>query len=307
MEDQVVQERLAALPTEARNAATAELDALGTLAMMQAMHRADEEAVAAVGAVLGSVAAVVEAAAERMARGGRLIYVGAGTSGRLGVLDASECPPTFATPPEMVLGVIAGGERALRWAVEGAEDSWEAGAAVMREYGVGALDAVVGIAASGRTPFVLSAMEAAHAAGALVVGVSCVPGSAVERTGLKSGGFAVTAATGAEVVTGSTRLKAGTATKLVLNMISTGVMVRLGYVYGNLMVNVRPTNGKLRDRAARIVAELTGLDRAEAEAALKAGDDEVKVAVVMVRMKVDTETARARLAAAGGVLSRVLN
>ena len=295
-------ERLETLPTEARNPATADLDALTPLAMLQAMHRADEEAVAAVGAALPAIAAVVEAAAARMARGGRLLYVGAGTSGRLGVLDASECPPTFSTAPEMVVGVIAGGERALRWAVEGAEDSPGDGAAAMRERGVNALDTVVGVAASGRTPFVLGALRAARSAGALTVGLSCVPGSPVEL----AGEMAITAATGAEVVTGSTRLKAGTATKLVLNMLSTGVMVRLGYVYGNLMVNVRPTNGKLRDRAARIVAELTGLNRAAAEAALHAAEDEVKTAAVMVRLGLDIGAARARLSEAGGVLRKAL-
>ena len=302
-------EELGALPTEARSRESGEFDALTALGMVEAMHRADEEAVRAVGRALSEVAVVVERVAERLApaaggaeAGGRLVYVGAGTSGRLGVLDASECGPTFGSPAEMVQGVIAGGERALRFGVEGAEDDFAAGEAAMRERGVGARDVVVGIAASGRTPFVLGAMRAGREAGALTVGVSCVPGSEVER----AGELAVTMATGAEVVTGSTRLKAGTATKLVLNMISTGVMARLGYVHGNLMVNVQPTNAKLRDRAARIVGEICGLGREAAEAALAAAGGEVKTAVMMVLGGVGVEEARAKLKRADGVLRKAL-
>ncbi|RRA48203.1 N-acetylmuramic acid 6-phosphate etherase [Acidipila sp. EB88] len=298
----VAQEALALLPTEGRNAATAEFDALGALGMMEAMHAADREAVAAVGAVLPAIASVVEAAAERLRGGGRLLYVGAGTSGRLGVLDASECPPTFHTPPEMVQGLIAGGERALRHAVEGAEDDAEQGAAVVRERGVSRLDVVVGVAASGRTPYVLGALRAARSLGALTVGVSCVPGSPVEQ----AAELPITVATGPEVVTGSTRLKAGTATKLVLNMISTGALCQLGYVHGNLMVNVQPTNAKLRDRAERIVAELTGLAREEAREALLQADGEVKTATVMARLGISAGAARDRLEQAGGVLRAAL-
>jgi len=295
-------EVLGTLPTEARHAATAEFDTLTALGMVEAMHRADAEALLAVEHALPQVAAAVEAAAKRLGAGGRLLYVGAGTSGRLGVLDASECPPTFCTPPEMVQGLIAGGERALREAVEGAEDDAKAGAAAVRERGVGARDVVVGIAASGRTPWVLGALREGRSVGALCIGVSCVPGSPVEGVGE----LAVTMATGAEVVTGSTRLKAGTATKLVLNMMSTGVMAKLGYVHGNLMVNVQPTNAKLRDRAVRIVAELTGLGTGEATEALGAAGGEVKTAAVMVMLGVQIEEARSRLAGAGGVLRHVL-
>lgn len=293
---------LSTLPTEARDPRTAALDALAPLALMEAMHRADNEAVAAVGAVLPSIAAAVEAAAQRMGAGGRLIYVGAGTSGRLGVLDASECPPTFSTPPEMVVGVIAGGDRALRWAAEGAEDSADGGLEAIRSLGVRSLDTVVGIAASGRTPYVLGALTAAREVGALTIGLSCVPGSAVER----AADLAITPATGPEVVTGSTRLKAGTATKLALNMLSTGALVRLGYVYGNLMVNVRASNAKLRDRATRIVAELAGVPQHEAGTLLKDAGGEVKVAVAMHRLGVDATEARRRLDTAGGVLRRVI-
>ena len=309
---------LGTLPTEARRAGAVGFDGLTALGMVRAMHAADVEALIAVEAALPQAAAVVEAVAERLAKnkwvadnrlveggragGGRLFYVGAGTSGRLGVLDASECPPTFHTPPEMVQGLIAGGERALRQAVEGAEDDAEQGAEMVRACGVCTRDVVVGIAASGRTPFVLGAMVAAREAGALTVGMSCVPGSPVEQ----AGELAVTAATGAEVITGSTRLKAGTATKLMLNMISTAVMARLGYVHGSLMVNVQPTNAKLRDRAVRIVAELCELGRGEAEAALAHAGGEVKTAVVMAHAGVGVEEARGRLEQAGGILRKAL-
>ena len=292
---------IGALPTEARHAGTQHFDACSALEMASAMHRGDREALEAVERVLPQVAQVVEEAAARLRRGGRLLYVGAGTSGRLGVLDASECPPTFHTPPAMVQGVIAGGERALRQAVEGAEDDAAAGAAAMHERCVGALDLVVGIAASGRTPYVLGAMRAAAGSGAFTVGLSCVPGSPVEQTGA----LAITPATGAEVLTGSTRLKAGTATKLVLNMISTCTMAKLGYVHGNLMVRVQPTNAKLRDRAIRIVAELCGLGLLEAEAALEQAGD-VRTAIVMSKLALGPDAARARLQAAGGVLRKAM-
>ena len=294
-------EKLGALPTEARHAGTERFDGLAALGMVEAMHAADREALGAVEQALPAVALVVEAVAERLGRGGRLIYLGAGTSGRLGVLDASECPPTFCSPPEMVQGLIAGGDRALREAAEGAEDDPEAGAAAARALSLRESDVVIGIAASGRTPWVLGAMRAAAEAGSLTVGLSCVPGSPVEQ----AGALAVTVATGAEVLTGSTRLKAGTATKLVLNMVSTGAMARLGYVYGNLMVNVRPTNAKLRDRAARMVGELCGLADAEARALLEQAG-EVRTAVVMARLGMEADAARERLAAANGGLRRAL-
>ncbi len=303
-----MREELGRLPTEARHAGSAKLDALTPLELVRVMHAADREALVAVERALPQVAAVIEAAAVRLVpvaggeKQGRLIYVGAGTSGRLGVLDASECPPTFHTPPEMVQGVIAGGERALRHAVEGAEDLPELGAEAMRERGVGVPDVVIGIAASGRTPFVLGAMQAGREAGALTVGVSCVPGSPVEF----AGELAVTMATGAEVVTGSTRLKAGTATKLVLNMISTGVLTRLGYVHGNLMVNVQPINAKLRDRAVRIVGELAGVPGAKATELLDQAGGEVKTAVVMHELGVEAGLARSRLLEVSGVLRRVI-
>ena len=295
-------EALGALPTEARNPRTLDFDTLSPLGMAQAMHAADREAVEAVEQVLPAIAAAVEAAAARMRTGGRLLYLGAGTSGRLGVLDASECPPTFHTPPSLVEGIIAGGDHALRWAVEGAEDDPELGTTAVTERHVGPIDVVVGIAASGRTPYVLGALHAARAAGALTIGLSCVPGSPVEQ----AAELAISPDTGAEVLTGSTRLKAGTATKLVLNMLSTATLAKLGYVHGNLMVNVQPTNGKLRDRAIRIVAELTGLTRSEAETAFDAADGEIKTAVVMAQRDLAPVQARERLQQAGGILRTAL-
>ena len=292
---------LAHLPTEAQNPASAELDTLPTLAMLEVIHAADQEAVAAVTRELPAIAAAIDAIVARMEAGGRLFYLGAGTSGRLGVLDASECPPTFSTPPELVQGIIAGGDTALRRSVERAEDDPAQGARDLDEHGLTARDVLVGIAASGRTPYVLGALEHGRRLGALTIALACVPGSPVVGAAER----AIVPATGPEVVTGSTRMKAGTATKLVLNMLSTGALVRLGYVYGNLMVNVQPTNSKLADRAARITADLTGLSREEA-AQLLAGAGSIKAAVVMHRLHLSRADAEARLAAAHGRLRDAL-
>ena len=247
---------LATLPTEARNPHTMHLDELSTLEMLRLMNEEDAKVAAAVAAELPRIALAVDAIADRFIRGGRLFYIGAGTSGRLGVLDASECPPTFGVPPEQFQGIIAGGDGALRRSVEGAEDSFAQGALDLAERGFGKEDALVGIAASGRTPYVLGALEYATEQGGATIGLSCVPGSAVAR----AAEIAISPETGPEVVTGSTRLKAGTATKLVLNMLSTGVMVRRGAVVGNLMVNMQLTNEKLVDRGRRIVMAATGCD-----------------------------------------------
>jgi N-acetylmuramic acid 6-phosphate etherase len=292
---------LSDISTEARHAASDRLDELATPALVELLHAGDSEALAAVERILPQIATAIDTIAARLREGGRLFYMGAGTSGRLGVLDASECPPTYNTPPEMVQGLIAGGDGALRTSVEGAEDSAEMGRDDLKTRGFTARDTLVGIAASGRTPYVLGAMEYARGMGAFTVGLSCVAGSPVAR----AGDLELTAVTGAELVTGSTRMKAGTATKLVLNMISTGVMVRLGYVYGNLMVNVQPTNGKLRDRAVRIIMTLTGLD-ADGAAALLDVAGSVRVAVVMHRLGVDRATAEARLDAVRGSLRAAL-
>lgn len=294
-------DELSQLLTEARDPATENLDQLSTPNLVRTLHVADHQAVSAVDSELGRIAVAIDAIVARLRHGGRLFYIGAGTSGRLGVLDASECPPTYSTAPDMVQGLIAGGDEALRHSVEHAEDDASLGRRDLEAYGFSPEDALVGIAASGRTPYVLGGIRYARELGALTVGLSCVPGSLLAR----AAELAVTPATGPEPVTGSTRMKAGTATKLVLNMLSTGVMVRLGYVYGNLMINVQPTNLKLRDRAARIVAAVTGLEYGSAaELMNRAGS--VKVAVVMAKLGVDRESAEERLQAACGQLRAAL-
>ena len=292
---------LSQLLTESRNPATANLDRLTTSELVQTFHAADYEAVAAVDAELPSIAIAIDAIVSRLEQGGRLFYTGAGTSGRLGVLDASECPPTYNTPPEMVQGLIAGGDIALRRSIERAEDDETQGKRDLEALKFSKKDVLVGIAASGRTPYVLGSIRYARALGAYTIGLSCVPESQLARAAQ----LAITPATGPEPVTGSTRMKAGTATKLVLNMLSTGAMVRLGYVYGNLMVNMQATNAKLEDRAARIITTLTGLGHEQAAFLLeKAGS--VKTAVVMNKLGVDRETAEKKLAATGGRLRPVL-
>ena len=240
------------LLTETRNPASAEIDALPTLDMLRVINAADQEVALSVEREIANIARAVDAITDRLEEGGRLFYMGAGTSGRLGVLDASECPPTFNTPPNLVQGMIAGGDRALRHSVERAEDDAELGRKDLIERDFGPGDAVVGIAASGRTPYVLGALEHARSLGALTVGLSCTPDSEVAR----AADIAITPLPGPEIVTGSTRMRAGTATKLVLNMLSTGVMIRMGYVYGNLMVNMQAANEKLTDRARRIIAAI---------------------------------------------------
>lgn len=296
---------LGSLLTEARNPASERLEEMSTREMLALINAEDAKVAGAVAAELGNVARAVDAIAERFRSGGRLFYIGAGTSGRLGVLDASECPPTFSVDAELVQGLIAGGDSALRLSSEHSEDSSEEGAADLAAAGFaedGRPDTLVGIAASGRTPYVLGAMEYAKSLGALTVGLSCVPGSAVER----AAEIAITPATGAEVLTGSTRMKAGTATKMVLNMLSTGVMVRTGATFGNLMVNMRPSNAKLVDRAERIIAAAVGCDAERAARLLAESGMEVKVAIVMGKMGVGKEAALERLEAAGGVLADAL-
>lgn len=297
---------LGSLLTEARNPATEHLDELPTLKMLEVINDEDAKVAHAVRLELPSIAKAIDEIAARFERGGRLFYIGAGTSGRLGVLDASECPPTFSVPAELVQGLIAGGDRALRLSSEHSEDSTEEGSHDLARAGFatdGKPDTLVGIAASGRTPYVLGAMNYARLMGALTIGLSCVPHSPVATTAE----IAITPATGPEVLTGSTRLKAGTATKLVLNMLSTGVMVKTGATYGNLMVNVRPTNAKLVDRAHRIIAAASGCDLATATKLLDDSGMNVKTAIVMAKLKVDREHAEAKLNAAHGILSRVLH
>jgi len=267
------------------------------------MHVEDRRAVRAVRAVLPEVAKAVDAIAERMTRGGRLIYVGAGTSGRLGVLDASECPPTFGVDPERVIGVIAGGDVALRNAVEGAEDRAEDGAQAMADLKVGVLDTVVGITASGRTPYVVGALKEARQRGALTVGVVCnLPAPVADLADM-----VIAPLVGPEVIAGSTRLKAGTAQKLVLNMLSTATMVRLGKVYDNLMVDVQQDNEKLRERARRIVMAATGLDAEPATSLLQQSGGDIKVAIVSALTSCSPEEAKERLKRSGGRIREAIS
>jgi len=277
-------------PTEERLAASAGLDLLATRELVDVLVRDQAAAVAAVRAQSATLARVVDAAVERLQRGGRLHYVGAGTSGRLGVLDAAEMPPTFATPPDMVCAHIAGGERALRHAVEGAEDNAEEGRRAMVDH-VAPVDLVIGISASGGAPYVVAALEQARSMGALTVAITSSDSSALVRAAVE----AIVLPTGAEVLSGSTRLKAGTAQKIALNTLSTAIMVRMGKVYDNLMIDVVATNEKLRARARRLVRTLTGVDDARAQAALERAEGSAKVAVVMLARTVDAEQARALL------------
>lgn len=294
--------QLRQLATEQANPASAALDTLSSLEIVQLMNAEDQRVAAAVQTQLPTIAAAVEAITARLQDGGRLFYVGAGTSGRLGTLDAAECPPTFGTSPEFVQALIAGGPAALTRAVEGAEDDPDAGRRELLATGIRAGDAVVGLSASGRAPYVLGALDTARELGALTIGLCCVSQSAfVNRCDL-----VIAPLVGPEVLTGSTRLKAGTAQKLVLNMLSTATMVGLGKCYGNLMVDLRATNTKLRDRAARIVSGVTGSGYGEAWAALDAAGFETKVAIVMLDCRVAREDAERRLAAAGGQLRAAL-
>jgi N-acetylmuramic acid 6-phosphate etherase len=294
-------ERLDQLLTEARNPASEDIDKLPTLQMLEVINAQDREVAEAVHAELEQIARAVDAIADRLRAGGRLFYLGAGTSGRLGVLDASECPPTFNLERDRVIGVIAGGEKALRLPVESAEDEPGQGERDLKEKEFTGQDALVGIAASGRTPYVLGAIAYARSLGALTVGLSCVPHSELAQ----AAEIAITPAVGPEVITGSTRMRAGTATKLVLNMLSTGTMIRLGLVYGNLMVNMQTTNGKLRDRAIRIIAAATGVDRQRAEVLLaEAGS--VPVAIVMQKLGVERAEAGHRLESAHSRLRAAL-
>jgi N-acetylmuramic acid 6-phosphate etherase len=291
------------LLTEQRLPESMHLDALDAAGIVALMNAQDRVATDAVAAAAGDVARAIEIIVERLARGGRLIYVGAGTSGRLGVLDASECPPTFRSDPQQVLGLIAGGMDAMFRAKEGAEDSTEGGAAMLAENHVTADDVVCGIAAGGTTPFVHGALAEARQRGAATLFVTCVGPFTNEPT------YDVTirALTGPEVLTGSTRLKAGTATKLILNQLTTGTFVRLGKCYENLMVDVKCTNAKLWDRGARIIATICDIPKEAAMEKLKAADGQVKVAIVMAMRNCDAEIARTRLDAVDGKLREALN
>lgn len=293
---------LHALTTEAGNPRTEELDAMSTEDLVLAMNVEDRGVAEAVRGQVPRIAALVDAVAERMRKGGRLVYCGAGSSGRLGVLDAAECPPTFSAQPGQVIGLIAGGPGAMYQAIEGAEDSEVRGEADLRGLHLGSKDIVVGIAASGRTPYVLGALRFATTVGALTAAIVCNLGSPVAA----AAAMPIEVITGPEVLTGSTRLKAGTATKMVLNMISTGAFVRLEKVYGNLMVDLQAQNKKLVARSIRIVAQAAGCDAAAAERALEACDGEVKAAIVVLRHQVDAPMARTLLLTHDGSVRRAL-
>ena len=293
---------LGRLTTEAVNPASARIDELDAAAIVAVMNAEDALVAAAVARESAAIARAIDVIADRFRRGGRLVYIGAGTSGRLGVLDASECPPTFGTPPEMVVGLIAGGPQALTRAVEGAEDSRELAAADLAAIGLSAADVLVGIATSGRTPYVLGGLAHARAVGAFAIGFACNDNSELEPlTDLM-----IVPRVGPEIVTGSTRLKAGTATKMVLNMLTTGAMIRIGKTYGNLMVDLRATNTKLVARTRRIVTLLTGASEEEAEWLVAAADGELKTAVVSRARGVSPADARRLLAEAGGHLRRAV-
>lgn len=290
--------RMTKLTTEARNPASERIDTLSPLEIVRLMNAEDARVAEAVGREADAIARAIEIIADRLGRGGRLVYLGAGTSGRLGVLDATECPPTFNTPPELVVGLIAGGPTALTRAVEGAEDHPEFAVEDLQRINLTAADVVVGIATSGRTPYVIGGLDHARQLGAFAIGLACNDGSALAT----AADLMITPIVGPEVISGSTRLKAGTATKLVLNMLTTGAMVRLGKTYGNLMVDLRATNAKLVLRTRRIVAALTGLTEEQAEMQLAKCDGELKTAVVAHQRGVSPEAARQLLTAAGDQL-----
>jgi N-acetylmuramic acid 6-phosphate etherase len=288
--------------TEKRNPASANIDRLSTLEIVELINREDCTVPQAVGSQRERIAAAIDMIVEQLRAGGRLFYVGAGTSGRLGVLDASECPPTFGVKPALVQGIIAGGRPALVRSIEGAEDHADDGAKAVDRKRVNRRDVVVGLAACGMTPFVRGALQRARRLGARTICVTCAP----EAVGFIPAEIVVNPVVGPEIVTGSTRMKAGTATKLVLNTLTTAAMIKLGKVYGNLMVDLRAVNNKLRDRSERIVMELTGLSRPRARALLQRADGRLKSAVVMHFRKVDLQGATRILGACNQSLRRAI-
>ncbi len=290
------------LTTEQTNPESAHLDQLSTVNLLEMMDAADAQVASAVAQETPRIATAIDAITRALESGSSLFYIGAGTSGRLGVLDASECPPTFGVPPDLVRGIMAGGERAVTNAVEGVEDDPAAGAGDLEAAGFGQGDALVGISASGRTPYVLGAVVKARAINALTCGISCVRDSELSRMVR----YPIEPVPGPEVLTGSTRLRAGTATKLVLNMISTAVMVKLGHVYGNLMVNVQPTNRKLEDRARRIVQAATGVSYDRATELLDLAGRSVRVAIIMQQKQISREKAETLLTRAKGRIREAL-
>lgn len=290
------------LLTEQPNPASEGIEALPTEEVLRVINAEDQKVAEAVRLQIPNIARAVDAVVDALRRGGRLFYIGAGSSGRLGVLDAAECPPTFNVPAELVQGVIAGGERALARATEASEDDPAMGSRDLAEGGFTPRDVLVGIAASGRTPYVLGAVAQAQRLGATTIGISCTPNSELSR----AVDIPIEPLPGPEIIAGSTRMKAGTATKLVLNMLSSATMIRLGHVFGNLMVNVQPKNRKLIDRARRIIARAAGVDSERAAELLEQSGGSVKVAILMARLGISREEAEARLNACEGRISEVL-
>ena len=286
------------LATEAVNPATAAIDRCTTEEMISLINGQDQLVAAAVGREKAHIAQAVDLIHAKLSQGGRLIYIGAGTSGRLGVLDASECVPTFGVSPELVQGHIAGGDTALRWPVEGAEDNEEAGVSLIEEINVTGRDAVLGITASGSAPYVLAALRRAKEKGAAVIGLCTNAHSRLEEICVVT----IAPEVGPEVILGSTRMKSGTAQKMVLNMLSTCVMIKLGKVYGNLMVDLQASNNKLRDRARRLVCQAAGVSEEQAAEALEKANYQVKTAILMLRVQISAEQAREELNACGGML-----
>lgn len=294
---------LSKMVTESRNAASTHIDQLSTLQMLQVINNEDKQVPLAVEKVLPEIAQLVDKVADAFLKGGRLVYSGAGTSGRLGILDASECPPTYGTPHEQVIGLIAGGHQAIFRAVENAEDKPELGEQDLKNIQFNENDVLVGIAASGRTPYVLGALAYANSVGATTAAISCNPNSPIAN----AADIAITPVVGAEVVTGSSRMKAGTAQKLVLNMITTGAMIRIGKVFGNLMVDVEATNAKLIERQTKIVMEATDCDRTTAENTLQQCDRHCKTAILMVLSGLNADDARQLLSNNNGFIRTALN
>lgn len=290
------------LTTESRNQNTLDIDKVSTLEMVKKINAEDKKVAEAVEVELPKIAEAIDGIVKGIHKGGRLIYIGAGTSGRLGILDASECPPTYGVSEELVQGIIAGGQEAIFRAKEGAEDSRELAVEDLKAKNLNENDTVVGLAASGRTPYVIGGLEYANEIGALTVAVTCNAGSEVS----KAAKISIAPVVGAEVVTGSTRLKSGTAQKLVLNMLSTGVMIKLGKVYGNLMVDVRATNAKLVERAKKIVCEATGVDREEAEQFLIETNFDVKLSIFMILSKLNKDEAKNILDNNNGYIAEAL-
>ena len=288
--------------TERENPKTADIDRVSTIDALRLINDEDKLVAKAVGQEIARIADVIDRVVERLKKGGRLFYIGTGTSGRLGVLDASEIPPTFGVSPEIVRGLIAGGVDALYKAAEASEDDRDAGKEDLQKMGIGPLDSVIGIAASGRTPYTVGAVEFARGLGCFTACITCNPDSPITQ----AVDIAIAVVTGPEVITGSTRLKAGTATKMILNMISTAAMIRLGYVIGNRMTNVRPSNEKLRDRSLRILISETGMETSAALDLLRESNGDLRVALVMARASVNREAAESALRDANFVVERAL-